>query len=118
MKKLFMCLLIFGTATLYGCNNESKPAGISKDSVHSSAVSAQVVKTILFLGNSLTAGYGVELAESFPSLIQQKIDSLNLPYRVINAGVSGETSAGGNARIDWILRQPVDVFVLELGAND
>jgi acyl-CoA thioesterase I len=76
------------------------------------------VKTILFFGNSLTAGYGVEPSQAFPALIQNKIDSLGLPYRVVNAGVSGETSSGGNSRIDWILKQPVDVFVLELGAND
>lgn len=78
----------------------------------------QSVKTILFFGNSLTAGYGLDPAESFPSLIRQKIDSLHLPYKVVNAGVSGETSSGGNGRIEWILRQPVDIFILELGAND
>jgi acyl-CoA thioesterase-1 len=76
------------------------------------------LKNIVFFGNSLTAGYGVEESEAFPALIQEKIDSLKLPYKVINAGVSGETSAGGKSRIDWVLRQPVDVFVLELGAND
>jgi acyl-CoA thioesterase I len=77
------------------------------------------VKTILFFGNSLTAGYGLDdLSESFPSLIQNKIDSLQLSYKVINGGVSGETSAGGNSRIDWLLKQKIDVFVLELGAND
>ena len=51
-------------------------------------------------------------------MIQKRIDSLGLPYTVVNAGVSGETSSGGNSRIDWILKQPVDVFILELGAND
>jgi acyl-CoA thioesterase I len=75
-------------------------------------------KTIVFFGNSLTTGYGLEESESFPSIIQDKIDSLNLPYRVVNAGVSGETSAGGLSRIDWILKQPVDIFILELGGND
>lgn len=75
-------------------------------------------KTILFFGNSLTAGYGLDPSEAFPALIQQKIDSLGLNYKVVNAGVSGETTSGGNSRIDWILKQPVDVFVLELGAND
>ncbi|GGK69723.1 hypothetical protein GCM10011405_17210 [Rufibacter glacialis] len=76
------------------------------------------MKNILFFGNSLTAGYGLNPSESFPSLIQKKIDSLGLNYKAINAGLSGETSAGGKNRIDWLLRQPVDVFVLELGAND
>lgn len=75
-------------------------------------------QTILFFGNSLTAGLGVEPDEAFPALIQQKIDSLKLPYKVVNAGLSGETTAGGKNRIDWLLKQKVDVFVLELGAND
>lgn len=78
----------------------------------------QEKKVILFFGNSLTAGYGLEESESFPALIQERIDSLGLPYKVVNAGVSGETSAGGFARIEWTLNQPVDIFVLELGAND
>jgi acyl-CoA thioesterase-1 len=78
------------------------------------------IKTALFFGDSLTAGYGLEDAatQSFPAIIQQKITDAGLPWRVVNAGLSGETSAGGLRRIDWILRAPVDVFVLELGAND
>lgn len=75
-------------------------------------------KNILFLGNSITAGLGVELSEAFPALVQEKIDSLKLPFKSINAGVSGETSAGGLRRIDWLLKEKVDVMVLELGAND
>ncbi|HZW64125.1 MAG TPA: arylesterase, partial [Hanamia sp.] len=69
-------------------------------------------------GNSLTAGYGVDPSEAYPALIQEKIDSLHLNYKVINAGVSGETTSDGNSRVDWILKQPVDIFVLELGGND
>ncbi len=75
-------------------------------------------KVILFFGDSLTAGYGIELEEAFPSLIQQRLDSLGLDYTVINSGLSGETTAGGLNRINWVLNQKVDVFVLELGAND
>lgn len=75
-------------------------------------------KNILFLGNSITAGLGVELSEAFPALVQEKIDSLQLPFKSINAGVSGETSAGGLRRIDWLLKEKIDVMVLELGAND
>lgn len=75
-------------------------------------------KTILFFGDSLTAGYGLEPSQAFPALIQEKINSLGWNFRAINAGVSGETTAGGLRRIDWVLRRPVDVFVLELGAND
>lgn len=79
---------------------------------------AQVNQTILFFGDSITAGYGLETEQAFPSLIQQKIDSLNLNYTAVNAGLSGETTAGGLRRVDWILQQKVDVFVLELGGND
>ena len=77
-------------------------------------------KTLLFFGDSLTAGLGLEdpSAQAFPALIQKKIDDAGLPWRVVNAGLSGETSAGGLRRVDWILRQRVEVFVLELGGND
>jgi acyl-CoA thioesterase-1 len=73
---------------------------------------------ILFLGNSLTAGYGLTPEEAFPALIQEKIDSAGYHYRVVNAGVSGETSAGGMRRIDWLLQNPIAILILELGAND
>lgn len=76
-------------------------------------------KTILFFGDSLTAGYGLDDAnDAFPAVIQTTIDSLSLGYTVINSGLSGETTAGGKGRIDWVLNQQIDVFVLELGAND
>lgn len=75
-------------------------------------------RVVLFIGTSLTAGYGVGEDLAYPALIQQKIDSAGLPFRVVNAGISGETSAGGLRRIDWSLQQPTDVLVLELGAND
>lgn len=75
-------------------------------------------KTIVFFGNSLTAGYGLKITEAYPALIQARIDSLDLPYQVVNAGVSGETTASGNSRIDWILEKKLDVFFLELGGND
>ena len=76
------------------------------------------VKHILFFGNSLTAGYGLDENESFPALIQQRLDSLGLKYIAVNAGLSGETTSGGKNRIDWVLKQKVDIFFLELGAND
>ena len=86
----------------------------------SAATPASAPKTVLIFGDSLTAGYGLEDAstQAFPAVIQKKITIAGLPWRVVNAGLSGETSAGGLRRIDWILRAPVDVFVLELGAND
>ncbi|HMR57305.1 MAG TPA: arylesterase [Cyclobacteriaceae bacterium] len=75
-------------------------------------------KTILFFGDSLTAGYGLSPEEAFPALIEKELNKSEKKVKVVNAGLSGETSAGGLSRIDWILRQPVDIFVLELGAND
>ena len=73
---------------------------------------------ILFLGTSITAGLGLDVEQAFPSLIQAAIDSVGFAFRVVNAGESGGTSAGGARRIAWLLRQPVSVLVLELGAND
>jgi acyl-CoA thioesterase-1 len=73
---------------------------------------------LLFVGTSLTAGHGLELTEAFPAVFQRKLDAAGLRYRVVNAGVSGETSAGALRRVDWLLRQPVAVLVLETGAND
>lgn len=107
--------------TAWGCGSgttktEQTPAE-SGTAATGSAPSAQK-PIILFYGNSLTAGYGVDLAQAFPALIGQKIDSAGLNYQVVNAGVSGETTAGGKSRISWVMRQPVAVFVLELGGND
>lgn len=79
---------------------------------------ATLRRTIVFVGTSLTAGLGLDPEQAFPALLAEKIDSAGLPYEVINAGSSGETSAGALRRIDWILRQPMDVLVLETGAND
>jgi acyl-CoA thioesterase-1 len=73
---------------------------------------------ILFLGTSLTAGLGLPADEAYPAVLQTWLDSAGLAYRVVNAGVSGETSAGGLRRLDWLLEQPFEVLVLELGAND
>jgi acyl-CoA thioesterase-1 len=74
--------------------------------------------TILFFGDSLTAGYGLSTEEAFPAMLQKELKKKKKECVVINGGLSGETSAGGLSRIDWMLRQPIDVFVLELGAND
>jgi len=82
------------------------------------AIPADEPKTILFFGNSLTAGYGIDPDDAFPGLIQQKIDSLDLNYRVINGGLSGETTASGLNRLDWFLEEEPNIFILELGGND
>ena len=96
-------------------DTEATEAGDNQDN----ASATEEEKVILFFGNSLTAGYGLEQEEGFPALIQDKLDSLGLDYKVVNAGLSGETTASGDSRLEWVLeRQPVDIFVLELGAND
>jgi acyl-CoA thioesterase-1 len=82
------------------------------------AFPVQDEKVILFLGDSLSAGFGLDVEDAFPSLIQKKIEQEKLPFKVINAGLSGETTAGGLRRIDWLLKQKVDVLVIELGGND
>jgi acyl-CoA thioesterase-1 len=74
--------------------------------------------TILFLGDSLTAGLGLKPEQAYPALIEEKIREKKLPFEVINAGVSGDTTAGGLARLDWVLQKKIDVLVLALGAND
>ncbi|MBX2966376.1 MAG: arylesterase [Cyclobacteriaceae bacterium] len=79
---------------------------------------APTTKTIMFYGDSLTAGYGLTPEEAFPALLEQNLRQQGKNCKVINAGLSGETTAGGLGRIDWVLRQPIDIFVLELGAND
>jgi len=73
---------------------------------------------ILFLGDSITAGYGVDVSQAYPELIQKKIDSRGWNFKIVNAGQSGDTTAGGLARLDWLLRNRIDVLVLELGGND
>jgi acyl-CoA thioesterase-1 len=107
-----LLILALGACAAERPRDGSAPTG------DSALTTLSALPAVLFLGTSLTAGYGLEESEAYPALIQFKIDSAGLPYRVINAGVSGETSAGGVRRLDWLLRQPVAVLVLELGAND
>jgi acyl-CoA thioesterase-1 len=112
------------TLALGACNSgpaADKTAAKPDSSAPEAAVTSPATtakKRVLFFGNSLTAGLGVEPEQAFPALIGDKIDSLKLNYEITNAGLSGETTAGGRSRVGWVLRQPVDVFVLELGAND
>jgi acyl-CoA thioesterase-1 len=73
---------------------------------------------LLVLGDSLTAGYGLDPSQAYPAQLQKKIDAAGLDVEVVNAGLSGETSAGGARRVNWLLRRRVDVLLLELGAND
>ncbi|MBS7566895.1 arylesterase [Mucilaginibacter sp. Bleaf8] len=110
-------------AALVACsdsNTKSTDADTAKSAEQNVPNQSAPVKTVLVFGDSLTAGYGLEDPEddAYPSVLQQKIKEANLPYNVVNGGNSGETSAGGLSRIDWVLKRKVDVFVLELGAND
>lgn len=109
------------TTLFFSCNSDkNQEVNDTKDSAQTvTKAPATRTKTIVFFGNSLTAGYGLDDPSlGFAGLIQKRIDSLGIAYKVINAGVSGETTAGGNSRIDWLLKQHLDVFVLELGGND
>ena len=118
MKKGPTIIASFIIMLFSSCSDNKKPTASDQNNIPKESTTNIKKKTIVFYGNSLTAGYGVSPSEAFPAIIQKKIDSLGLPYQVINAGVSGETSSGGKTRIDWILREPIDIFILELGAND
>lgn len=97
----------------------SVPAATNEAAPPVPASASDEARIVLFLGNSLSAGYGLDdPQQAFPALIQQKIDSLGWAFRVRNAGLSGETTAGGLRRIEWLLADRVDVLVLELGGND
>lgn len=121
-KFLKFCYFILALLLL-GCGETKKDtptdATSSKEETTQTEKTTNNTKTILCFGDSITAGYGLEDSEdAYPGVLQEKIDSLQLDYAVINSGLSGETSAGGKSRIDWVLNQKVDIFLLELGAND
>lgn len=101
------------------CTNDAPPPPDEVPSTRASSTAAVPPDpVVLFLGTSLTAGLGVDPEAAFPALVQARIDSLEWAFAVENMGVSGETSAGGVRRLPWLLRQPIAVLVLELGAND
>lgn len=111
--------MLIVTCCMISCNNPSEKKQVTDELPEEQALTGTARKNILFFGNSLTAGYGLDdPSEAFPALIQEMIDSAGLPYHTINAGLSGETSAAGAERINWLLKQKTDIFVLELGAND
>jgi acyl-CoA thioesterase-1 len=109
-SSLMLVAVVVGVACDRGVVSHSTSAHV--------AAAAAGRRTILIEGTSLTAGLGLDPDEAWPAVLQQRIDSEALPFVVVNAGLSGETSAGALRRIDWLLRGPVDVFVLETGAND
>jgi acyl-CoA thioesterase-1 len=120
---LLGCALAGSAALALACGEPepqppAQPLSVRAAATPAAGEPAAELPVVLFLGTSLTAGYGLPSEEAFPSLVQGRIDAAALPYRVVNAGVSGDTSAGGLRRLDWLLRMPVAVLVLELGAND
>ena len=83
-----------------------------------SPLSPATERVLVVLGDSLSAGFGVDPAEAWPARIQEWIRGARLPWKLVNAGVSGDTTAGGLRRLDWVLRRPVDALLIELGGND
>jgi acyl-CoA thioesterase-1 len=126
MQKLLRLCYIIPLVLILSCGGGEKKKTTQEETATEPTESSQLPEDsknsagiILCFGDSITAGYGLENStDAFPSVLQQKIDSLNLNYRVVNSGLSGETTAGGKNRIDWILNQNIDIFLLELGAND
>lgn len=122
-------LLLCSVLCLTGCETDvsqeeaapsdaAAPATTDSATAASATAPADSALQVLILGNSITAGYGVEDEEAFPARLQQRVDSLGWDVNIRGAGVSGETTAGGLRRISWLLRRPVDVLVIELGGND
>ncbi|HEX9825612.1 MAG TPA: arylesterase [Flavobacteriaceae bacterium] len=114
----YFLLLIIGTSCGETSNKKSTNANDNIGTSDSLQSTTAKDKVILCFGNSLTAGMGLNIEEAFPAVIQNRLDSLGLPYQVVNAGLSGETTASGKNRVSWVLNQKVDIFILELGAND
>lgn len=112
-----------GAMAVLSCGNEKNSSNKTKiedsPTQNKTEVKVSAKKTILCFGDSITAGYGLDdTNDAFPGVLQTKIDSLGLDYVIVNSGLSGETTAGGRSRIKWVLNQDIDVFLLELGAND
>jgi acyl-CoA thioesterase-1 len=120
MTERGLALVSLLVIALFGCGGGSRaspsPAPV-RGASPAVAAAPDVRPVVLFVGTSLTAGLGVLPEQAYPALVQRKIDAAGLRYRVVNAGVSGETSAGARRRIGWLLRQKVAVLVLETGAN-
>jgi acyl-CoA thioesterase-1 len=117
MKSFLLCLIFLGAAALVACNNERDVKEPAERPAASKTPTKSLPKIVAF-GDSLTAGYGLDPRESYPSLLQKRLEADGYQYEVVNAGVSGDTSAGGVRRIDWALEGDVRVVIVELGAND
>jgi len=110
--KKILCCVFFLIVLLSGCKGEEK------EKRQPQTVLPEYAGTIIAVGDSLTAGLGVMEKEAYPALLEEKLHQTGYPYRVINAGVSGETSSGTLARIDWVVSKQPDIVILESGAND
>src|SRR3954468_6212451 len=121
MRRLVTFLFL---ALCVSCSRDTTPtpsAPVNRDTPAQRATTAAKVESkprVVFLGDSLTAGLGLPSESSFPSLIQKKLKDRGLDYEVVNAGVSGDTSAGGLRRLDWSLEGDVRVLIVALGGND
>lgn len=118
LRNLFLLVLLISCSQASESNSDQSSSTETKSESEPAQAEVTDEKVILFFGNSITAGYQLDMDQAFPALIQKRIDSLGLNYKTINAGLSGETSAGGQSRIGWVLRTIPDIFFLELGAND
>lgn len=112
---LLMSIMLFVAC---GSQTQQDTKAVSQPVTSAQSPSEGAQQRMIFFGNSLTAGYQLDPADAFPALIADRLDSLGYSYEVVNAGVSGETSSGGLERVDWVISKGVDVFILELGAND
>ncbi len=118
-KPLMFCYFL--SLLVVGCGDKKVEKETNEEATQEESVEMETSdssKKILFFGDSLTAGYGLEVSQAYPALIQQRLDSLGLDYTVINAGLSGETTASGKNRLDWVLEDDMDIVIIELGAND
>lgn len=120
MKDIKFTVYLSIIIILASCSTSTKKDNktVKKNNSDETEVRAKDKPVILFFGNSITAGYGIDPENAFSSLIQERLDSQNYNYLVINAGLSGETTASGFSRVSWVLKTVPEIFVLELGAND
>ena len=113
IRKIFFCkLLLVCFVLLSGCNQQEQEPEIELDEGSGSE------GLILAVGDSLTAGYGLDMIDAYPALLQEKLQQSGYNYEVVNAGVSGETSSGARERVEWLLSQKPDIVIIETGAND
>ncbi|MCX2720060.1 arylesterase [Lentiprolixibacter aurantiacus] len=118
LKFSYFLWLLFVLGCGDSTSKDKTPPAEAETSVDEPSDSTAEKGTILCFGDSLTAGMGLDPDDAYPAVLQQIIDSLSLNYSVVNAGLSGETTASGRNRLNWVLNQKTDVFILELGAND